>query len=248
MEALGPLEIAFCVLVVTAGFAVRGTTGFGGNAIAVPLLTLMVPIQTVLAVMTVLTVLSSLGHWLTDWRRIVWREIARVTPFMLIGVFAGLQLFQVVDTRTLTRLFGVFVILYAIFALVTAKRTVALPRRWKWPLATGLSALAGLVGTVFGGVAGPLYAIYLNTLQLEKDRFRVTITTILMVQALMRIAGYASLGFYERTTLVMLAAGLPLVWIGAHIGDRMALRLDQHAFNAVVGAVLMASGAVLVFK
>lgn len=41
MEALGPAQLVFCALVVMAAFAVRGTTGFGGNAIAVPLLTLV---------------------------------------------------------------------------------------------------------------------------------------------------------------------------------------------------------------
>lgn len=248
MEALGTLELLFAIMVVTVAFAVRGTTGFGGNAIAIPLLTLMLPIQSVLAVMTVLTVLSSLGHWMTDWRRIVWREIARVAPFMLMGVLLGLHLFKALDTRTVTRILGGFVILYALFALATAKRTVSPPRSWLWPLATGLSALAGLVGTLFGGVAGPLYAIYLNTLKLDKDRFRVTITTILMVQALLRVAGYYTLGFYDRPTLILLVAGLPLVWVGSRIGERIALRIDQQTFNAAVGAVLMVSGAVLLFK
>lgn len=248
MEALGPVQLLFSVLVITAAFAVRGTTGFGGNAIAVPLLTLMWPIQTVLAVMTVLTVLSSLGHWVTDWRRIVWREILRVAPFSLIGVLIGLQLFQVLDTRTLTRFFGGFVILYALFALVTSKRTVSPPRNLLWPLAVGLSTLAGLVGMLFGGAAGPLYAIYLNTLRLDKHGFRVTITTILMVQALLRIAGYVTLGFYDGSTLIMLAAAMPLVWAGARIGDRVAMRVNQHTFNAVVGAVLMLSGVVLILK
>ena len=248
MEALGPAQIAFCILVVTAAFAVRGTTGFGGNAIAVPLLTLMLPIHTVLAVMTVLTVFSSLGHWVRDWRRIVWREILRVAPFTLMGVLVGLQLFQALDTRTLTRVFGAFVMLYAVFAMATSRRTLSPSRRLLWPLAIGLSGLAGLVGTVFGGVAGPLYAIYLNILRLDKDHFRVTITTILMVQALMRITGYVALGFYSARTLFLLAAALPLVWIGAGIADRFAARINQQVFNRVVGAVLMVSGATLLLK
>ena len=248
MEALGPAQIAFCILVVTAAFAVRGTTGFGGNAIAVPLLTLMLPIHTVLAVMTVLTVVSSLGHWASDWRRIVWREIVRVAPFTLIGVLVGLQLFQSLDTRTLTRIFGAFVILYALFAMTTARRTLSPSRRLLWPLAIGLSSLAGVVGTVFGGVAGPLYAIYLNILQLDKDRFRVTITTILMVQALMRITGYVALDFYGAGTLLLLGSALPLVWIGAGIADRFSARINQQVFNRVVGAVLMVSGATLLLK
>lgn len=89
MEALGPAQLAFCALAVMLAFAVRGTTGFGGNAIAVPLLTLMLPIQNVVAVVTVLTILSSLGHWLGDWRKIVWTEILRAAPFTLIGARLG---------------------------------------------------------------------------------------------------------------------------------------------------------------
>lgn len=34
MEALGAAQLVFCGAVVIAAFAVRGTTGFGGNAIA----------------------------------------------------------------------------------------------------------------------------------------------------------------------------------------------------------------------
>ena len=48
--------------------------------------------------------------------------------------------------------------------------------------------------------------------------------------------------------MLMLAAALPLVWIGARIGDLVATRINQHTFNVVVGAVLMLSGAILVFK
>jgi uncharacterized membrane protein YfcA len=248
MEALAPVQLVFCALVVTAAFAVRGTTGFGGNAIAVPLLTLMLPIQMVLAVMTILVVFSSLGHWVKDWRKIVWREILRVAPFTLTGVLVGLHLFQTLDARTLTRAFGVFVMAYAVFAMATARRTVSPSEKLLWPMAVAMSTLAGLVGTVFGGAAGPLYVIYLNILQLGKDRFRVTITTILMVQAAMRIAGYVMLGFYDAATLLTLAAALPLMLIGARIGDRLATRINQHAFNRIVGGVLMVSGAVLLFK
>lgn len=102
MEALGPVQLAYCALVAMAAFAMRGTAGFGGNAVAVPLLTLVLPIQNVVAVMVVLTIVSSLGHWLGGWRHIVWAEILRAAPFTLIGVVAGLYLFQALDARILT--------------------------------------------------------------------------------------------------------------------------------------------------
>ncbi|MBX9811475.1 MAG: sulfite exporter TauE/SafE family protein [Burkholderiales bacterium] len=96
MEALAPAQLVFFALVVMLAFAVRGTTGFGGNAIAVPLLTLMLPIQNVVAVVTVLTILSSLGHWLRDCpgriallpQKLLW-PLAVALPLMLIGARLG---------------------------------------------------------------------------------------------------------------------------------------------------------------
>lgn len=247
METLGFAPLLFCALVVMMAFAVRGTTGFGGNAIAVPLLTLVLPIQNVVAVMTALTILSSLGHWLSGWRRIVWLEILRAAPFTLIGVVIALHMFRSLDAHTLTRAFGVFVIVYAVYAVVTAGRVAAPPKKLLWPLAVVLCTLAGLVGTLFGG-AGPIYVVYLSTLRLAKDSFRVTITTILLTQAVMRLAGYFSLGFYDSDTLLMLAAALPLMLIGTRLGGLVSGRIDQLMFNRIVGAVLLCSGAVLLFK
>lgn len=248
MEALGAAQLLFAALVVVAAFAVRGTAGFGGNAVAVPLLTLVLPIQTVVAVVTVLAVFSSLGHCARDWRRIAWSEIARVAPFSLIGVVAGLYLFQTVDSRVVTKAFGVFVIAYAVFALTAANPGMSPPGRRLWPLAAGLSTLAGLVGTLFGSAAGPLYAIYLNAVRLDKDRFRVTITTILMVQAAMRIAGYVEVGFYDRAALVLVAAGVPLMLAGARLGNHFVTHIGPHTFRRIIAAVLMCSGIGLLLK
>lgn len=248
MDALGPFELIAAAIALMVAYAVRGTAGFGGQTVAVPLLTLMMPITVVVAAVTVLTVVSSIEHWARDWRRIVWREIARLMPFTLLGVVAGLYLFDRFDPRILTRALGIFVIVYACFALLTASRPIAAPARILRPLGPLLSAAAGALGTVFGSGAGPLYVIYLNSLRLEKDCFRVTITTILTFQAFVRVAGYVHLGFYDRPVLYLIALGFPMMLIGARLGHHLAGRIDQRRFNLAVGALLMAIGAGLIFK
>jgi len=248
VDALGPLELIAAAVALMAAYAVRGTAGFGGQTIAVPLLTLLMPITVVVPAVTVLTVVSSIVHWLQDWNKIAWREIARLMPFTLLGVLIGLYLFDRFDPRTLTRALGVFVVLYACFALMSASRTVAAPSRLLRPLGPVLSAAAGAIGTVFGSGAGPLYVIYLNSLRLEKDCFRVTITTILTFQAVVRVVGYGHLGFYDWPVLYLIAAGFPMMLIGARLGHYLGGRIDQRRFNLSVGVLLMAVGAGLVFK
>ncbi|MBS1219087.1 MAG: hypothetical protein H6R21_2220 [Proteobacteria bacterium] len=248
MEQLSMWQLVFSAAVVTVAFAVRGGTGFGGGAIAVPLLALVFPLQVTVPVVTVLNMLSSIGQGVVDWRSIVWREIRRILPGSLLGVFLGVWLLTLFDPQPLGRALGIFVVLYAVYAMVFAGRTPVIPARWMLPVAAVTSLAAGVIGSLFGGAAGPVYVIYLNSVRLGKDAFRVTITTIMLFQGLTRIAGYAMLGLYNEQTLLLLAAALPMVIVGSWLGARVVRQFDPVLFNRAVGAVLLVSGMALIFK
>src|SRR5690606_13038862 len=127
MPGPGPFELGFAGLAVPLCYAVRGTAGFGGQAFAVPLLALVLPLPVVVSAIVVLTTLASLGHW-RDRARIAWREIARLLPFTAAGIVIGLTALDRLDLVVLTRAFGIFVLAYAGFALVMAARPVAAGR------------------------------------------------------------------------------------------------------------------------
>lgn len=246
MDAKTFLEIVFAALVLVVAYAVRGTTGFGGQAIAVPLMALILPLRVVVPAVTVLTALSSLTYW-RDRHKVNWGEIARLLPFTLIGVLVGLYVFQQVDPLTLTKAFGVFVILYALFSLRRAARAPQPPRHARW-IGSVLSMTSGVLGAIFGAAAGPMYVIYFNLMAYEKEAFRATVTTILWFQAMARIAGYAKLGFYDQSALLLIAAGLPFMLIGARLGGVLAARVDQVLFNRCVAGLLCVSGVALLIK
>lgn len=248
MAELGPLQAVFCTAVILVAFAVRGGTGFGGGAIAVPMLALVFPLPVTVAVVTVLNMLSSVGQGIADWRLISWRDIRRVLPGSLLGIVMGMVLLSNIDTQPLGRALGAFVILYALYSLVLASRLPRVPQRWLKPVAAVTSFAAGIIGALFGGAAGPLYVIYLNAAGLGKDVFRMTITTIMLFQGVVRIAGYAALGLYDAPTLWLLAVALPLMLFGSLYGARVVRKIDQVLFNRFVGAVLLASGGALLIK
>jgi uncharacterized membrane protein YfcA len=248
MESLSVLQILFCVVVVTVAFAVRGGTGFGGGAIAVPLLALVFPLQVTVPVVTVLNLLSSVGHGITGWRHIVWPAILRMLPGSLIGVVIGLYLLDLIDPRPLGKALGAFVILYALYVLLLAGREWRVAPRRVAVIAAVTSLAAGLIGSLFGGAAGPVYVVYLNTLRLARDAFRVTITTIMLCQGAARTAGYAAIGLYDRNTLLLLAAALPTMLLGSWLGARLIRGFDPRRFNRAIGLVLLVSGAALLYR
>ena len=248
MESLTLAQMAFCLVVITVAFAVRGGTGFGGGAIAVPLLALVFPLQVTVPVVTVLNLLSSVGHGITGWRHIVWPALVRMLPGSLVGVGIGLYALDLLDPRPLGKALGAFVILYALYVLLLAGREFRVAPRWVPAVAVISSVSAGLIGSLFGGAAGPVYVFYLNTLNLARDAFRVTITTIMLCQGAARTAGYAAIGLYDRNTLMLLAMALPTMLIGSWLGGRLIRSFDARRFNRAVGLVLLVSGAALLYR
>jgi uncharacterized membrane protein YfcA len=247
METKIVLEFLYAAVVLVVAYAVRGTTGFGGQAMAVPLMALILPLQVVVPVITVLTALSSFTYWRRDRDKIAWGEILRLLPFTLLGVVLGLYVFEQVDPVTLTKSFGVFIILYALFSLRRAGTTAAPPRHARL-IGSVLSATSGVLGAIFGAAAGPLYVIYFNLLGYEKEAFRASVTTILMFQAVARTVGYARLGLFDGNAMLLIAMGLPLMLIGARIGAVLGGRIDQALFNRCVAGLLLVSGVALILK
>src|SRR5215813_8061677 len=115
-------------------------------------------------------------------------------------------------------------------------------------LAAGTGIAGGLLGTLFGAGVGPIYVVYFNALRMEREIFRVTMSTVVLLSGAARIAGYASFGFYERSSLLLIAIGLPLVVVGSWLGDKVIRRLDPQIFSRLVGGLIFLSGVALLVK
>ena len=243
------LQYAFFAAVVTVAFAVRGATGFGSGAVAVPLAALALPVQVVIPVVNNLQLFSNAAFSARNWRRVVWPEMLRIMPFACVGVVVGLWLFYRLDARVVAKGLGVFIIAYAVYAMATAGREeTGAPRAPAWPVAASLNASGGLVGALFGGAASAFFVVYLRALRLSRDAFRATMTMIILMQVLLRIGGYAGMGFLDARALLISAFALPFMMVGAKLGDVIANRVAPRTFNRVVGAALLASGAALLLK
>lgn len=248
MEALDLLDLLFCGVVIVFAYTIRNATGFGGATVGVPFITLVAPISTAVTIFAILNIMASYDVLRRDWRKIAWREIARLLPTSIMGVIAGLYLMSLVNEVTLARALGAFIILYAIYALATADNPFKMPDHLRNMLAIGMGWIAGFFGTLFGAASGPAYAIYMNMLRLDKAVFRVTVTTVIVIGLLLRTAGYSGLGYFDRHLLMALAAAIPLMLLGGWVGDRFMKKVNARQFNQLVAGVLMVSGVGLMLK
>jgi uncharacterized membrane protein YfcA len=240
--------LAFYALALTGAFAVRSAAGFGAVLIAVPMLSFILPVSMAVAVATALAALTSVHQVGRDWRHVAWWHFATMSLYSIFGIGLGFYFINLLDEHALRRCLGVFLILYSLYAIATAKAPPVLATRWHGPLAAGAGVFGGLCGALFGGGVGPIYVVYFNALRMEKEVFRVTMSTVVLLGSAARIAGYASLGFYGRSSVTLIAIGVPLVIVGSWLGDRLVRKFNPQAFGWFVAGLILLSGAALVVK
>ena len=246
LQATAPAwQLALCALVVVAAYTLRGATGFGAGVVAIPLLVLALPLRTVIPVITTLGIVASFGQTVREFRHVEWRGVRGLLLPTIAGWAAGLWLFKELHPEMLRNALALFIMAYALWTLSPRKAVVNAPRVWLAPVA---GAGGGLVSTLFGGMAGPIFVIYLNALDLDKARFRATMSAILFLLALLRAGGYGGLGFYDARALALIGLLLPAMIVGMVLGERVHHGLPEALFKRVVAVLLVASGVALLLK
>ncbi len=246
MIALTPLEAAYCIVVLVASYALRGSTGFGGFA-AMPLLALVIPLKVLVPVWTLLTISSSATLFGKDRKHVSLALILRILPSCTLGIALGLYLFKVLDAALLARGLGVLVSGYGLYAL-WQMRGKGEARKPPPGVATAASFLAGAVGTIFGTMASIFFAIYMDAIRVTKEQFRGTLAALMMTLAVVRGIGYFAVGEFGRESLLLFAAALPFMLLGIFLGDRIHTGMSEITFRRVVCAILILSGIPLMLK
>jgi len=233
---------------VFAGYALRGATGFGAGLVIVPVLAFVMPFEVVVPLLSAMGIFASSGQAWHQRRHLdVSSRKALVTllGWAMVGVALGLTLFAVLASRLLLNLFGVFLASYALWSL----RPHAPPRSQPRPPVAIASGISGsIVATLFGGMAGPFFAVYLDALQLGRARFRATMSTVLFLLSIVRVAGYGGLGLYDARVGHLLVVLMPVMALGMVVGERVHQRLSDARFQKVLAVLLVASGIALALK
>ena len=243
LESLGPLQYGLVVLILVTAYTFRGVTGFGSGLIAIPLLVLILPISIVIPMMVLLDFIASVSHSIKHREVAQWKIIYPLLPFTVIGVMIALFIFKTVDTNLLVKSLGVFILLFALYSLISPKPHKQGSKLWVAPA----GVFGGLVGTLFG-TGGPFYVIYLQLRHLDKAAFRATVATIFMIDGGIRVGGFALSGFFIHETLLLAALGLPIMGLAMAIGGHIHTNISQATFHRAVGVLLLGSGVALLLK
>jgi len=243
VDTLSYTQYSLALSILIIAYTFRGVTGFGSGLIATPLLALSFPLTFVIPFISILDMTASLTHVMHTRQHISWKVILRAIPFAFIGVPIGLFVLRTIDTLILVKALGIFIILFAVYSLVSP--TLKKSDSFIWPAFGGF--FGSLIGAMFG-TGGPFYVFYFQLQQLDKSVFRATCAAVFLIDGLIRATGFTISGFYTSTVLLNIAYALPIMFLAMYIGNHLHTNITQRTFQKAIGVFLIFSGFALLFK
>lgn len=246
MAELGLGIVIWCASALFLAGIVKGILGIGVPVVSISLLSLVINIPMAVSLLPVPILLSNLWQSLTSGQVAnTFKRFGILIVALIIGTFAGARLLVDIDQRMLIGIVGAAVLTFAVSAHFP--RYLRLGRHAERWLGVPIGFLAGVLGgmTTF---FGPPLIMFLFALNLEKDQFVGTISTVYLCAAIPLAVALGMFGIMgPEGYLWSTVAAVPLL-LGLLVGQWLRTRISQSAFRRGLLLMLLVVGVRLIYR
>ncbi len=235
--------LAAAVAALLTGMAKCGIPGLG--FLSVPIMAMAMPArESVGALLPILLVGDCVA--VTMYRQTArWDWIARLAPWVAVGMAVGAWWLARLDNTALRRVLGTLVL--TMVALDALRHRLDLNRLVHHPITTASAGVFAGAATVLGNAAGPVMNIYLLARNLPRQWFVGTAAWFFLLVNLAKVAIFSYQDILSIRNLLLAAAMVPAVLGGAFLGRALLHRLSEGTFQTVVRFLCVLSGLRLLF-
>jgi uncharacterized membrane protein YfcA len=246
MAELGGEVLIWCAFALLMAGIVKGILGIGIPVVSVSLLSLVINVPMAVSLLPVPILLSNIWQSLrSDQFESTLRRFGPLIAALVIGTFAGARLLVDIDQRALIGIVGAAVLAFAVSAHFPLHLHIS-RRAERW-----LGVPIGLFAGVLGGMTtffGPPIIMFLFALNLDKDDFVGTISTVYLCAAVPLAVALGMFGFMgPQEYLWSTAAAAPLL-LGVLFGQWLRTRISQSAFRRGLLLMLVVVGVRLIYR
>lgn len=228
------------MLILFFGTLIRSSLGFGEALIAVPLLALVMPVETAAPVAVLISITIALQILLQDWRKVHFRSAGWLILSTLFGIPLGLWLLRSASEPIVKTILAVVILAFSAFALSHRLRGALHNDRHAWMF----GFLAGILGGAYG-MNGPPLALYGSLRRWHPEHFRATLQAYFLPASMAGMSGYWLARLWTPAVNHFYIASLPGVVLAVVAGRALNRRLEPHKFTTYVYVGLAVTGLVL---
>jgi uncharacterized protein len=235
------LEALVVTTVFVAAF-LQSLSGFGFALVVMPLLTLVLGVQTAAPVVAMAGLTLYTINLVRYRRAIDVGEVLRLATASVVGVLLGLWVLGNVDEAIVERLLGLILIGYAAYSWLHPAVARPLSRQWVYPA----GFLAGCLGGAYN-TPGPPLVVYGSLRQWPKDEFRAVLQGLFFVNAAVVVVSHLIAHHVSVQVLRFYLYAVPSLVLGILVGSRVDRQVDRNRFRALVTAMIVILGLSLLF-
>jgi len=236
------MTIIFC-LIVAGAFFIQSLIGFGGGLIAVPLLSLFMPVKDVVTTLILFQISMGLLVFKTH-RDTNWSDVRKLIPAVVIGVMLGLASLHYIPANPMRLVLAGFIILY----LLKTHTSFNLIKKLVDLGGVNLSGLlGGLMNAMIGGGA-PAFVVYLKDRASNTAEFRANITAILFITNIPRVIGSVGTNMVNYDLTVLALTAYPGFLLALFLGQKFHGKIPKEVFSNFVTGILILSAVSLILK
>ena len=226
--------------VLLTGISKSGFAG-GAGVVAVPLLSLVMPVQHAAAIMLPLLLVMDAKTVRLYWQSINLRELKSIMLAALVGITLAGSAMGSLSSTTLQWILAIFCILFASWQQLT-------PLLGKLPGAAYLwGALSGISSTLLHA-GGPPISIYFLSKGINKKVWLAQAAVFFAMMNVIKLIPYSLNNAWHKDFLILDLILLPMAIMGVFLGHKIQAYLSEAAFALSCRVLLGATGFMLLLK
>jgi uncharacterized membrane protein YfcA len=231
------------LVVLTCATLIRSVFGFGEALVAVPLLALIMPIETAAPLATLVSITVAAIVLLQDWSEVHVRSAGWLVLSTLLGIPLGLLLLTKVAEPIVKAVLGSIIVAFSLYSLLSRRSHTLANDRLAWLF--GFSA--GILGGAYS-MNGPPLAVYGTLRGWTPQQFRATLQGYFLPASVLVMVSYWLAGLWTSTVTRYYLISLPAVIVAVVVGGVVNRRVHPQRFQFLIYLVLAVVGMVLMVQ
>lgn len=216
------ITLFYILSIIFIASLVRSTFGFGESLIAVPLLSLLIPIEIAVPLSVLISIFIAAVVVAQDHKQIHYKSAAGLILYASLGIPIGLLLLVYGNETSIKVILAILIIFYAAYSLLSKKRLKIKTDSKLWIFICGF--ISGILGGAYG-LNGPPLVIYGNLSNWTAQHFRATLQAYFLPTSIIGMFGYWYQGLWNSTVsyyfFISLPAVIPAIFIGRYLNNRL---------------------------
>lgn len=208
---------------------IQGTMGFGFALIAVPLLSLFLPLQFIIPLIVCLSLFINIAVFTSVKESLNIKSIGLLIAAGILGIPIGVYFLKSVNSEVLSSAVGFMIIITAVIMLMGYSITIK---------SRGVSyILTGLISGFLNGsisMSGPPVVLFLSNMKYQKNDFRSNLTFYGVITNIITIITLFFNGLLTIEMFYLMSSLLVFLALGSYLGIKISSLFNNQQFKILV--------------